>query len=71
MKYVTVVATVKVPTDVSNDVIEDVVRKALERTGGEFVPCNWAPDPDTIADQTDGGIDFDALTVIDVNGPVL
>lgn len=43
--------------------IERAVRDALAAVGADLVPCNWAPDPDTIADATAA----DRIELVDLN----
>jgi hypothetical protein len=59
MTTYTIVATVD--TELSEDEIRFRIDAALD--GCELIPCNWAPDPDTISDATD----FRDIHVVDMN----
>ena len=58
----TLVATVDL-NGVPTALVEAEVRNALARLGVGLVPCDWAPDPDTIADCTGA----DRINVLDLN----
>lgn len=71
MAYYTVVCTVQTPEDEPSDVTANALYQAtveaLSPTG--VLPyCDWAPDPDTIADQGLGCY-FHELVVVDCNPP--
>lgn len=59
MTTFTIVATVD--TDLDEAEIRARIGQAL--TGCELIPCNWAPDPDTISENCE----FRAITVVDMN----
>ena len=59
----TVIATGQ--TTASAEEVEAAVRASLTSVGLELVPCNWAPDLDTIAEQT--GVPFGTNQLIDLN----
>jgi hypothetical protein len=46
--------------------VEAGVRAALAALGVELLPCNWAPDPDTIWDATPAA--GQPIRLVDVNG---
>jgi hypothetical protein len=58
MTTYTIVATVD--TSLSEDEIRAGITAALD--GCELIPCNWAPDPDTISENCDRDV-----VVVDLN----
>lgn len=63
--HATIVVTVKLADDTDLIQLGDLVALSVEDLGAEIVPCNWAPDMDTVADAT--GVDFDNIVLIDLN----
>lgn len=71
-RLVTVTATVYMPGRVTDpaawrQALAEHVREALAFVGARLVPCDWAPDPDTIAEAC--GLDpaHEPVTVLDLN----
>lgn len=69
-RIVTVVATGELPDGMTADDLDAYVSDYLTGIGFALVPCDWAPDADTIGDCVDNpdGEDLPVhVTVIDLN----
>lgn len=71
----TIVVTFEVPDGAPSTAADLalIVKLAVIDNGGRLVPCGWAPDPDTIAEQTwvSGDQPWPTVTVHDLNdGPL-
>jgi len=65
-RLVTLVVTVR--SDLSEDDLAQAVRDVVQDDlGAEIVPCDWAPDADTITDAVGDG--SEPVVVIDLNPP--
>lgn len=63
MQTFTVIATGQ--TAAPAEQIEAAVRSALASVGVRLIPCRWAPDLDTIAENC--GADFGSNCLVDLN----
>ena len=62
-RVVTIVATVTVPSWATDDQLAEMFTAYLVREGASLIPCDWAPDADTISDAVGGR----PVTVVDLN----
>lgn len=64
-KYALVVVAVKVEDDAQTRRVEERISVALRQEGLTPVPCDWAPDRDTVAEGLYA--EFDDVEIVDMN----